>query len=257
MAPLSFFILYLGGMILAVSCLILSLAASYEFFRAFRTAGIKPSTPLCAGSITALYYIEIFLTNGYYGQGFTFWLTFTAVACFLYMFNIRERRVEDGAVTFMGIIYTGFLPLHIFFVYMSPYPSMIWLIFLSAFGTDIFAYLTGRAFGRHKLCPGISPKKTVEGAIGGLIGGAALCSVFGYILMPHMLAHCAVIGIAGGIFSQLGDLTASIFKRKLGIKDYGNLIPGHGGILDRIDSVIFTAPVVYYYIALVLLPFYY
>jgi phosphatidate cytidylyltransferase len=114
------------------------------------------------------------------------------------------------------------------------------------------AFFTGSLIGRHKLCPAISPKKTVEGAVGGFVGSVLLCGAFGYLLMPALLASCLILGAIGGVAAQLGDLTASVFKRGLGIKDYGNLIPGHGGILDRFDSVLFTAPVVYYYAALVI-----
>jgi phosphatidate cytidylyltransferase len=135
---------------------------------------------------------------------------------------------------------------------LDGYSILVWLIFLSAFGTDVMAYFIGHAFGKHKLCPSISPKKTIEGAIGGTIGGIIICGVFGYFFANELLVHCLIIGALGGVISQFGDLTASVFKRKMGIKDYGNLIPGHGGILDRVDSVLFTAPMVYYYILIVL-----
>ena len=92
----------------------------------------------------------------------------------------------------------------------------------------------------------------MEGSAGGILGSILLCGLFSYFLIPRLLIHCLIIGLLGGIVSQFGDLTASIFKRKMGIKDYGNLIPGHGGILDRFDSVLFTAPMVYYYIILIL-----
>lgn len=135
---------------------------------------------------------------------------------------------------------------------LEGYAVMVWLIFLTAFGTDVMAYFTGYAIGKHKLCPGISPKKTIEGAIGGTLGSVILCGAFGYFFANEFFIHCMIIGALGGVISQFGDLTASVFKRKMGIKDYGNLIPGHGGVLDRFDSVLFTAPLVYYYIVLVL-----
>jgi len=113
--------------------------------------------------------------------------------------------------------------------------SFLWLAILSAFGTDIFAYFTGMAIGKHKLCPNISPKKTVEGAIGGAAGSMLLCGVFGYFFLPDAFIDSLVLGALGGVVSQAGDLTASAVKRKLGIKDWGNVIPGHGGILDRVD----------------------
>ena len=126
---------------------------------------------------------------------------------------------------------------------------MIWLVFLSAFGTDIMAYFTGMAIGKHKLCPNLSPKKSVEGAVGGVVGSIVFCGLFGWLVIPDMLTECLIIGALGSVVAQLGDLSASAFKRQMGIKDYGNLIPGHGGILDRFDSVMFTAPLVYYAIA--------
>ncbi|MBR6500195.1 MAG: phosphatidate cytidylyltransferase, partial [Firmicutes bacterium] len=105
---------------------------------------------------------------------------------------------------------------------------------------------------KHKLCPKISPKKTIEGSIGGTLGTMLVSGLFGYFVMPEIMVHCMIMGALGAMFSQFGDLTASIFKRKMGIKDYGHLIPGHGGILDRFDSVLFTAPLIYYYIIFVL-----
>jgi len=129
---------------------------------------------------------------------------------------------------------------------------LIYLIFISAFGSDICAYFTGFAIGKHKLCPHLSPKKTIEGAVGGVVGAALLCLLFARIFASKYMLHSFIIGVIGAILSQCGDLTASAFKRKMGIKDYGNLIPGHGGIMDRVDSILFTAPVVYHYITLVL-----
>ena len=148
--------------------------------------------------------------------------------------------------TLMGIFYTVFLSFHIVLIDQSPFSRLIWLVFLAAFGTDIMAYFTGMAIGKHKLCPHLSPKKSIEGAVGGVIGSVILCVLFGHFFVPDFKVLCLIIGFFGSIVSQLGDLSASAFKRQMGIKDYGNLIPGHGGILDRFDSVIFTAPVIYF-----------
>ena len=123
---------------------------------------------------------------------------------------------------------------------------------IAAFGADIMAYFTGMAIGKHKMAPNLSPKKTIEGAVGGLIGSALFSALFGYFVMPEIVVKCAIIGAIGGAVSMAGDLTASAFKRQMGIKDYGNLIPGHGGILDRFDSVLFVAPFVYYFSVFVL-----
>ena len=123
------------------------------------------------------------------------------------------------------------------------------LIFIGAWVTDTFAYFVGYLFGKHKLIPKVSPKKTIEGSIGGILGSTVGCMVFAYLFnldMPVMI----IIGSVGSVIAQFGDLFASSIKRYVGIKDYGTLIPGHGGVLDRFDSVILVAPFVYYSIML-------
>ncbi|HSH36827.1 phosphatidate cytidylyltransferase, partial [Schnuerera sp.] len=121
-------------------------------------------------------------------------------------------------------------------------------IFIIAWGTDTFAYLTGSLFGKNKLCPKLSPKKTVEGSIGGIIGSIILTLIFVkyYGLFP--IWKFFLLAFLGSIIAQLGDLNASKIKRVTGIKDYGFIMPGHGGILDRFDSILFTAPFVYYFV---------
>ena len=128
---------------------------------------------------------------------------------------------------------------------------VVWLIFLSSWGCDTCAYCVGMLIGRHKMAPRLSPKKSVEGGVGGIAGAALLGVLFALAMNKWGGAdvsplHYAVICAAGGAISQVGDLAASAIKRNHEIKDYGKLIPGHGGILDRFDSVIFTAPVIYY-----------
>lgn len=127
----------------------------------------------------------------------------------------------------------------------------MWLIFLSSWGCDTCAYCVGVLIGKHKMAPKLSPKKSVEGGVGGVLGAALLGVLFALAVNRWAsadadLLHYALICGAGGMISQIGDLAASAVKRNHDIKDYGTLIPGHGGILDRFDSVIFTAPVIYY-----------
>ena len=113
-------------------------------------------------------------------------------------------------------------------------------------------YFIGMYFGRRKLAPTLSPKKTVEGSLGGILGSVFGCLLFYVIVHVGSIPHMLLMGIFGSILAQVGDLSASLLKRQIGIKDYGNLIPGHGGILDRFDSIIFTAPAIYYYMVLVM-----
>ena len=120
---------------------------------------------------------------------------------------------------------------------------VVWLIFLSSWGCDTCAYCVGVLIGKHKMAPKLSPKKSVEGGIGGIVGAALLGALFALAVNRF---GGAFVSPVGGAISQVGDLAASAIKRNHEIKDYGKLIPGHGGILDRFDSVIFTAPVIYY-----------
>ena len=129
---------------------------------------------------------------------------------------------------------------------------IVWLIFLCSWGCDTCAYCVGMLIGKHKMTPKLSPKKSVEGAVGGVIGAALLTVIYGMVFRGAMgseMSHVwimAAISAAGALVSMVGDLTASAIKRNYGIKDYGKLIPGHGGILDRFDSVIFTTPLIYF-----------
>ena len=127
---------------------------------------------------------------------------------------------------------------------------IVWLVFIASWVCDTAAYFVGVLFGKHKLAPVLSPKKSIEGAVGGVIGAAAIGALYGYIVRNQVVGIkdtmlvFALISAAGALISMVGDLAASAIKRNHDIKDYGNLIPGHGGILDRFDSVIFTAPII-------------
>lgn len=241
-------VIYFGGLWLVAMCFAIGVLGVREFFKGFETLGIKPSFPIAVGSAIGLY--SIFLLGGR-TEWFLCWGFLSVLASLLYLFDIDKRKLEDAMATITGIFYVVYFSFHVVLVEHTGNASiLVWLIVLSAFGSDVMAYFTGMSIGRHKLCPKISPKKTIEGAVGGVLGSILLCGIFGFFFANQYFVHCLAIGAIGAVISQCGDLTASIFKRKMGIKDYGNLIPGHGGILDRFDSVLFTAPAVYYYIHL-------
>lgn len=243
-------ILYLGGYVLLAACFLIGVMGVREFYSGFKAMGIKPNFAIACFASAALYVINLF---GEKYEWYMLWFFGCVLASLLYLFRIERRRLEDAMATITGIFYVIFFSFHVTLVEQAePYSNLVWLIVITAFGTDIMAYFSGFLLGKHKLCPKISPKKTIEGSVGGILGSVVFSGIFGYFVMPDIIVHCLVIGVLGGIVSQFGDLTASIFKRKMGIKDYGNLIPGHGGILDRFDSVLFTGPMVYYYIVLVI-----
>ena len=167
----------------------------------------------------------------------------------IYVFTFPRYRIEDVMAAFFGVIY---VPAMLSFLYLTRMTeiftagmSLYWLIFICSWGCDTCAYAVGVLIGKHKLAPVLSPKKSVEGAIGGTVGAALLGFLYGSFFMSDKAGVCALICAVGAVLSQIGDLTASAIKRNHDIKDYGHLIPGHGGILDRFDSVIFTAPVIF------------
>ena len=157
------------------------------------------------------------------------------------------------SLVFMGVVY---IPVLFSYVYNTrTYADgkyLAWLILISSWGSDTCAYVVGSLIGKHKIAPVLSPKKSVEGSIGGVLGAALIGGIVGFILSNHFVNigspafTCAVSCGIGSVISQVGDALASAIKRNHNIKDYGNLIPGHGGILDRFDSMIFTAPAVFF-----------
>ncbi len=245
-------VVFFGGRVLLIACFVIGLMGVREFYHGFKSLNIKPSFMVANIGILGLYAINMFAPEQY--NYYLLWFVAVIIMSLLTLFDIEHKELADAMATLTGIFYVVFLSFHVTLVEQTgEYGILVWLILLTAFGTDIMAYFTGFAIGKHKLAPKISPKKTIEGSIGGILGSVLLCGLFGYFVIPRLLIHCIIIGVLGGVVSQFGDLTASIFKRKMGIKDYGNLIPGHGGILDRFDSVLFTAPMVYYYIMLVII----
>lgn len=172
---------------------------------------------------------------------------------------LREKPMFTDAAASVYPLFTGFLPMSMFMMMLNatygvvPGIALITMAFAIAYGGDGAAYFVGRRYGKRKLCPSVSPKKTVEGAVGGLAGSlllALLCRAF-FVYALHMpmpgVPATIALGLIGSFFGQIGDLTASLLKRHSGIKDYGTLFPGHGGVMDRFDSVIFVLIVMYCY----------
>lgn len=169
--------------------------------------------------------------------------------------------IYDAAFTVLGVMYIGLAFAYLLllrftdaqinsqtaFGSLSLGAVYLWLPFIGTWASDSFAFFVGSKMGKHKLCPAISPGKTVEGALGGLIGSVLGVAAAGYIFKFDMF-HGIIIGMLVGIAAPLGDLVESAIKRFTGVKDSGRLLPGHGGVLDRFDSIMFAVPAVYYYI---------
>ena len=172
-----------------------------------------------------------------------------------YVFSFPKYDTRKITEAYFGILY---VPVMLSFIYQTRMLEdgfqLVWLIFLSAWGCDTCAYCTGELIGKHKLAPVLSPKKSIEGAVGGVAGAALIGFLYAWGLQKAGVTAISddaiwafpLISGVGAVLSQLGDLAASGIKRDHNIKDYGRLIPGHGGIMDRFDSVIVTAPLIYY-----------
>ena len=164
----------------------------------------------------------------------------------------REQAFTNWAWTMAGILYIGWMLSHwVELRNLEAGKELVFWAMFTTFASDTSAFFIGRTWGRHAMTPSISPGKTWEGAIGGLLGSIIASLILGTLFsLPFNYWQIAILGGTISIFAQLGDLVESLLKRNTGVKDAGKLIPGHGGILDRIDSLIFTGVIVYYCVVL-------
>ena len=244
-----------GGWVLFFVMLALSLIGAFELYRAL---GLRKEGRLFSGMELAgyigivLYYLSLVIFRdakflGYHGDLSLAVLVITLILlCFVFVLGYPRFEASEVMKAFFGIVYVGVM---LSFLYQTRQliggRLHVWLIFLAAWGCDTGAYCVGMLLGRHKMAPTLSPKKTIEGAAGG-VGIAALLALIYALATKGPVPAYVIITIIGAVVSMFGDLAASAIKRNYGLKDYGRLIPGHGGVLDRFDSVIFTAPVVYF-----------
>ncbi len=254
--PLLVAILLSEKYVVTVAIIAVALVGLNEFYRATR---LSEKHALCAiGYIAA---IVIPLTPCIIQQTHSVPVMLHRTLFYLFMLAIficmladhKNVSAADAGMLILSVIYIPYFLTDIINIRMLEHGRFyIWLVFIGAFLTDSCAYFSGIFLGRHKLCPEISPKKTVEGAIGGVLGCALFYMIYGLIMRSFGLdisfARLALLGIIAAVISETGDLAASIIKRRYGIKDYGTLFPGHGGILDRCDSVILVAPAIYLFL---------
>lgn len=247
----------LGGWFLLGLTLLISVIGYTEFARVFQLE--RRIFGILGGMVSVLYVLLVGMGVNRYVLGSPSPLVCLPLLLFayllllmgIYVFTFPKYRIEDVMSAFFGVIYVPGMLSFLYLVRMSDLfgygmgMSLYWLIFICSWGCDTCAYAVGMLIGKHKLAPVLSPKKSIEGAIGGVAGAALLGFLYGSFFMAERAGVCALLCGAGAVLSQIGDLTASAIKRNHDIKDYGHLIPGHGGILDRFDSVIFTAPVIF------------
>jgi len=256
--PIAAYIINYGEWIFALAILILTLLAWHEFCKMLQNKQIKVFYSF--GMIVNVCILGCaWLGNA---QEFAVLLFVTMIAMLMKMvFSGTKFTALDAAFSLLGICYIGMSfshllllrdsmnALHIMTLWgnLPAGAAYVWLAFVGTWASDTFAYFVGSYLGKHKLCPGISPNKTIEGALGGVLGSTLVVTLLGSVFtLP--VSHSMLMGLLVGIAAPLGDLVESAIKRFSDVKDSGHILPGHGGILDRFDSILFTAPVVYYYL---------
>ena len=244
--------LFVGGWGLRIVLYLFLALGMYEMVSALKKANLSCHVFPCAIFMISLpvwvYFFE--------GAGIAYALLLSSMAMFIQKILSGNVSVEDLAHTMLALVYPGvFFGVIIMMVMLPEDINKLAIVMTVLFAClpDMFAYYVGVFFGRRKLCPQISPKKTVEGSLGAFLGGI-IAAVVLYFISPSVFGvplSIWILGVQGllcALLAQLGDLTASIVKRSTGIKDYGKIFPGHGGVLDRLDSILFVAPVVLFFV---------
>ncbi len=255
------FTILTGGYLLAAVLLFLAVTAYHELMKACKLTGLdgaggagrKVNGLEITGyaGIAAYYLLMVFCEDRIYL--FLALITILVAFMFLYVFVFPGYRAEQIMCAFFCTAYAPVMLSFIYLVRSLPYGIYtVWMIFISSWICDTCAYVVGMLVGKHKLAPVLSPKKSIEGALGGIAGSALVGAAYAYFLVERVIEQQQItwifvlISAVGAVISQVGDLAASAIKRNHEIKDYGKLIPGHGGVMDRFDSVIFTAPMIYF-----------
>ncbi|MCR5755209.1 MAG: phosphatidate cytidylyltransferase [Acetatifactor sp.] len=253
-----------GNIILNITLLVISLIGYRELTKALLCADSdkKWNTLEILGFIGIVaYYLSVYATV-YTGR--EIWLIMCIVMFFMaqmgvYVITFPRFQAKQVVASVFAFLYA---PVMLSFIYLTRETTVgiyvVWLILISSWGCDTCAYAVGKLIGKKKIFPVLSPNKSLEGCVGGVLGAALIGGLYGHFFVEEMIAGqnmawaIAFICAVGAVMSMLGDLAASAIKRNHDIKDYGKLIPGHGGIMDRFDSVIVTAPMVYFLTVLLL-----
>ena len=235
----------LGGYVLFGLLFAVSLIGMYELYKVYGME--KTGAAIISYLTAAAIYSCVLMDKAEYRMLIV--LGQVLILMVWYVIRYPKYDYKQIAIAFIGVFYVAIMISYIYHLRcMEGGVYSVWLIFIGSWGSDTCAYLTGMTLGEHKLAPVLSPKKSVEGCIGGILGAALIGFIYATIFKNQIPGDFTpqlvypIVGAACSVISQIGDLAASGIKRQNNIKDYGTLIPGHGGILDRFDSVISTAP---------------
>lgn len=246
---LALFLIISGHEILLFATLAISCIGMFELYRVFK---MEKTVLAGVGYLAAIvYYCN--LQWKFLPDLMILFMAFLILLMFVFVFAYPKFHADQVMEAFFGFFYVAVMLSYVYQIRtLERGLYLAFLVFLCSWGCDTCAYCVGMLIGKHKMSPKLSPKKSVEGAVGGVAGAALLTALYCFIFRSPMhlergeIVILAVIAAIAGLISMVGDLTASAIKRNYDIKDYGKLIPGHGGILDRFDSMIITAPIIYF-----------
>ena len=246
---LALILIIAGEEVLLASTFLISCIGMYELYRVFH---IEKSIMAWISYLGVfVFYVNLRLT--FAGDAMTIAMGYMILLMFAYVFTYPKYEAKHIMASFFGFFYVGVMLSYVYQIRsLDNGVYLAFLVFICSWGCDTCAYCVGKLIGKHKMSPKLSPKKSIEGAVGGVVGTALLTALYAYIfhlkmgIASQQIILLAVIAAIAGLISMVGDLTASAIKRNYNIKDYGHLIPGHGGIMDRFDSMIITAPIIFY-----------
>ena len=258
--PLALGVMWLGGAWLATLLSVIAALSAWELFRIARAGGVAPLDTAGIALAAAIplgvhaHYLRLFTP----ALALLLLVPLALLAVAIWTRGVEGRPLLAVAVTTFGVIYTGgtlafgyALRYHDYAIGAAAGLAVVLLPLVLTWGTDIAAYFVGRALGRRKLMPSVSPGKTVAGAVGGLVAAVVLAWAYETLVLRPVaqvgmrLHHVVLFGVVVSVAAQVGDLAESLLKREAGVKDSSHLIPGHGGVLDRFDSLLFVLPVAY------------
>lgn len=242
-------VLYIGGYVTAGTMLLLSLGGAFELLRIYKLH--KSPIGIATYITTVVYYALLILDKNEFVMPLI--ILFVLVVLAIYVITYPKFTDKDAMAAVLSFMYVTVMLSYMYLIRdMNHGGALVVMVFVCSWVNDTCAYCVGVTLGKHKMTPKLSPKKSVEGLVGGIVGSAVVGALYGMFFSKQVMALenasviFAVIGAAGAVVAVIGDLAASAIKRNNDIKDYGKLIPGHGGIMDRFDSIIFTAPIIYY-----------
>ena len=254
-APIIWGCVYFGSLYFLALVLILALVSINEFYSLMMKKGYYPA--FWVGNVITIFFIvfSYYVLSKHWELANSTILTIAATLALMSgVFLKREKdTIVDVAVTLLGMIYIGwFFSYFLFIRNLTAHGAYLFFLVITIWAMDIVAYIVGKKFGKHKMSPTISPHKSWEGAIAGFFTCIIAADIFsGFMLINGM--HALILGVIIGVVAQLSDLVESVIKRDAGVKDASNIVPGHGGVLDRMDSFILTAPIMYYYVVWMIL----